>query len=137
MEKNGAGDTLKWVGLGYFPLLGGVMPRGVVALRDWKKGDVIIRIPYEMAVNLGPEGEDPTLPAVALLNDYCAALLYMARPTLLEVPTFDFCRPLMEKTGLEAPISFQMKLWMPYRHRLSWTRLFLAGSAPNDVLNKT
>lgn len=74
MEKNGAGDNLKRVALGYFTLSPDVQLRGVVALRDIKKGDVIIRIPYEMAVNLGPEGEDPTLPGLELLKDYCETL---------------------------------------------------------------
>lgn len=75
MEKNGgAGENLKRVALGYFPLPNGGELRGVVALRDIKKGDVIINIPYEMAVNLGPEGEDPTLPALELLTDYADTL---------------------------------------------------------------
>lgn len=74
MEKNGAGDNLKRVALGYFSLPGGGSLRGVVALRDAKKGDVLVRIPYEMAVNLGPEGEDPTIPGVTLLKDYCQTL---------------------------------------------------------------
>lgn len=74
MELNGAGDNLKRVALGYFTLPNGDELRGVVALRDIKKGDVIIRIPYEMAVNLGPEGEDPTQPGLELLKDYCEAL---------------------------------------------------------------
>jgi hypothetical protein len=42
-----------------------------VALKPIKKGDPIVRIPYELAVNLGQEGSDPTVPAVALLRDYC------------------------------------------------------------------
>jgi hypothetical protein len=71
MEKNGAGDNLKKCALGYFTLPSGFQLRGIVALRDIKKGDVIIRIPYEMAINLGPEGEDPTLPGLELLKDYC------------------------------------------------------------------
>ena len=74
METNGAGDNLKRCALGYFTLSSEFELRGIVALRDIKKGDVIIRIPYEMAVNLGPEGEDPTLPALELLKDYCATL---------------------------------------------------------------
>ena len=74
LEKNGAGDNLKRAALGYFTLPGGAQLRGVVALRDMKKGDVIIRIPYEIAINLGPEGEDPTMPALDLLQQYCNAL---------------------------------------------------------------
>jgi SET domain len=73
LEKSGAGDTLSRCGLGYFPLGedGTTKLRGVVALKDMKKGDPIIRIPYETAINLGPEGADPTGPALALLRVYC------------------------------------------------------------------
>jgi hypothetical protein len=39
-----------------------------------KKGDVMIRIPYELAVNLGQEGADPAGPGVTLLRDYCETL---------------------------------------------------------------
>jgi hypothetical protein len=39
-----------------------------------KKGDMMIRIPYELAVNLGQEGVDPTGPGVTLLRDYCETL---------------------------------------------------------------
>jgi SET domain len=74
LEKGGAGDNWKRCGLGFFDLANGISLRGVVALRDVKKGDVIIRIPYDLAVNLGQEGGDPTLPAVALLKDYCQVL---------------------------------------------------------------
>lgn len=75
MERNGAGDNLKRAGLGYFPLPGGGKIRGIVALKDIKKGDVVIRIPYEAAINLGQEGGDPTKPAVDLLSKYCASLI--------------------------------------------------------------
>jgi len=71
LDKNGAGDNLKRTALGFFLLPSGDKLRGVVALKDIKKGDDIINIPYELAVNLGPEGEDPTLPALELLRDYC------------------------------------------------------------------
>ena len=74
LEKQQAGDNLKRCALGYFPLPNGVSLRGVVAMRDLQKGDVIIRIPYEVAVNLGQEGGDPTLPAVEFLRDYCEVL---------------------------------------------------------------
>jgi hypothetical protein len=74
LEKNGAGDNLKRAALGYFPLEDGMQLRGVVALRDMKKGDVMIRIPYEIAINLGLEGEDPTMPGLDLLKQYCNAL---------------------------------------------------------------
>jgi hypothetical protein len=76
LEQNGAGDNLSRCALGYFPLAAGDAPklRGVVALKDLKKGDNIIRIPYELAINLGPEGADPTGPALALLQAYCQSL---------------------------------------------------------------
>ncbi|KAI2499456.1 hypothetical protein MHU86_15040 [Fragilaria crotonensis] len=74
LEKNGAGDNLKRAALGYFPLPDGTQLRGVVALRDMKKGDVMIRIPYEIAINLGLEGEDPTMPGLSLLKQYCNAM---------------------------------------------------------------
>jgi hypothetical protein len=62
---------LKRTALGFFPLPGSGDLRGVAALKSMKKGDVLIRIPYEVAINLGQEGDDPTLPAVALLEKYC------------------------------------------------------------------
>ena len=91
LEKEGAGDNLRNCALGYFPLPSSFSSstskddkndnnnsppslRGVVAMRDLKKGDIIIRIPYEAAVNLGQEGGDPTLPALKLLRDYCEVL---------------------------------------------------------------
>ena len=78
LQNNGGGGNLKRVGLGYFPLRVGpgsedvVQLRGVIALRDIAKGDPIIDIPYEMALDLGRESADPTLPATALLQKYCA-----------------------------------------------------------------
>lgn len=77
MEQKGAGDNLKRCALGYFPMSDDgdtEMLRGVVAMRDVKKGENIVRIPYEVAVNLGQEGGDPTLPALELLRDYCQVL---------------------------------------------------------------
>jgi SET domain len=74
LEKEQAGDNLKRCALGYFPLPNGASLRGVVAMRDLQKGDVIIRIPYQVAINLGQEGGDPTLPALELLRDYCDVL---------------------------------------------------------------
>jgi hypothetical protein len=74
LETNGAGENLKRCALGKFSLPDGGSLRGVVALKDIKKGDVIIRIPYELAINLGAEGEDPTLPGMTLLKLYCDAL---------------------------------------------------------------
>lgn len=74
IETNQAGDNLKRCALGYFPLPNGISLRGVVAMRDLQKGDVIVRIPYEIAVNLGQEGGDPTLPALDFLRDYCQVL---------------------------------------------------------------
>ena len=84
LEQQGAGDNLKRCALGYFPLPTSLPTndkekaaptlRGVVAMRDLKKGEPIISIPYEAAVNLGQEGGDPTLPALELLRDYCEVL---------------------------------------------------------------
>jgi SET domain len=48
--------------------------RGVVTTRDVPKGNDLISIPYEMAVDLGPEGNDPTIPALLFLKDYCSVL---------------------------------------------------------------
>eukprot|EP00581_Thalassiosira_minuscula_P017553 CAMPEP_0183715402 /NCGR_PEP_ID=MMETSP0737-20130205/9635_1 /TAXON_ID=385413 /ORGANISM="Thalassiosira miniscula, Strain CCMP1093" /LENGTH=472 /DNA_ID=CAMNT_0025944493 /DNA_START=93 /DNA_END=1511 /DNA_ORIENTATION=+ len=78
LQRAGGGSNLKRVGLGYFPLQIGPTPddilqlRGVIALRDIPKGDPIIEIPYEMALDLGRESSDPTLPATTLLQKYCA-----------------------------------------------------------------
>lgn len=78
LERNGGGPNLKRVGLGYFPLQIGpseedvIQLRGVIALRDIKKGDPIIEIPYEVALDLGRESADPTLPATTFLQKYCA-----------------------------------------------------------------
>lgn len=74
LEAGGAGDNLKRCALGYFPLDNDMKLRGVVSLKPIKKGEVIIRIPYELAINLGQEGADPTGPALALLQDYCHVL---------------------------------------------------------------
>ncbi|KAL7438948.1 hypothetical protein ACHAXM_006538 [Skeletonema potamos] len=77
LERNGAEANLKRVGLGYFPLQIGptdediIKLRGVIALRDIPKGEPIIEIPYEMAIDLGRENSDPTLPATSLLQKYC------------------------------------------------------------------
>jgi hypothetical protein len=73
LERGGAGDNLIRCGLGRFPL-GRATLRGVVALRPIKKGETIIRIPYGLATNLGQEGADPTIPALAFLRDYCETL---------------------------------------------------------------
>jgi SET domain len=97
LEKGGARDTVQRTALAYtyttttttnanhhhhndtassssssslpLPLL-----RGVVATRDIPKGNDIIAIPYELALNLGPEGSDPTVPALSFLRDYCTVL---------------------------------------------------------------
>ena len=68
LHKHGAESNLSRVGLGY--TAGGL--RGVVALRDIKKGEVIIDIPYELSIDLGRENSDPTLPATTFLQMYCA-----------------------------------------------------------------
>lgn len=79
LQRNGGEVNLKRVGLGYFPLQIGpnkeedtIQLRGVIALRDIAKGEPIIEIPYEMALDLGRESADPTLPATTLLQKYCA-----------------------------------------------------------------
>uniref|UniRef100_A0A7S1FT81 SET domain-containing protein n=1 Tax=Corethron hystrix TaxID=216773 RepID=A0A7S1FT81_9STRA len=67
-----AAANLRRVALGQFPLPDtDATLRGVVALRDLKKGEEILAVPYEMALDLGREGADPTLPAVALLQEIC------------------------------------------------------------------
>ena len=77
IQRNGGEANLKRVGLGYFPLQIGptendiIQLRGVIALKDISKGEAIIDIPYEMAINLGRESADPTLPATTLLQKYC------------------------------------------------------------------
>ena len=77
IQRNGGELNLKRVGLGYFPLQIGpdkndiIQLRGVIALKDISKGEAIIDIPYEMAINLGRESADPTLPATTLLQKYC------------------------------------------------------------------
>jgi hypothetical protein len=43
-----------------------------MALQDIRKGDPIIEIPYEMALDLGRENADPTLPAMTFLQMYCS-----------------------------------------------------------------
>jgi len=81
LTRNGASSNLKRVGLGRFPLRldetddgHDDVPslRGVIALRDIPKGEPLIEIPYEMALDLGRESSDPTLPAIALLQKYCS-----------------------------------------------------------------
>mmetsp|Transcript_34590 Transcript_34590/g.81543 ORF Transcript_34590/g.81543 Transcript_34590/m.81543 type:complete len:452 (-) Transcript_34590:38-1393(-) len=74
METGSAGDNLSRCAIGSFPISDDFKLRGVTALKPVKKGDAIIRIPYELAVNLGQEGADPTAPAVAFLKDYCETL---------------------------------------------------------------
>lgn len=68
LHKHGAESNLSRVGLGHNA--SGL--RGVVALRDIKKGDIIMDIPYELAIDLGRENSDPTLPATTFLQKYCA-----------------------------------------------------------------
>lgn len=75
LDRGGAGDNLSRCALGYFPIMGeDFQLRGITALKPIKQGDPIIRIPYELAVNLGQEGADPTLPAVEFLRDYCSTM---------------------------------------------------------------
>ena len=68
LHKHGAESNLSRVGLGHNTA--GL--RGVVALRDIKRGDIIMDIPYELAIDLGRENSDPTLPATTFLQKYCA-----------------------------------------------------------------
>ena len=49
--------------------------RGVIALKKIPKGDIIIKIPYEAALKLGIENNDPTLPCSILLQEYCQWIL--------------------------------------------------------------
>ncbi|KAL7471751.1 hypothetical protein ACHAXS_012054 [Conticribra weissflogii] len=88
LSRHGAASNLKRVGLGRFPLPPALGPdhddddhdedndapslRGVIALRDVPKGEPLVEIPYEMAVDLGRENADPTLPALTLLQKYCS-----------------------------------------------------------------
>uniref|UniRef100_A0A7S4AQB4 SET domain-containing protein n=2 Tax=Pseudo-nitzschia australis TaxID=44445 RepID=A0A7S4AQB4_9STRA len=74
MEGGSASDNLSRCAIGSFPLGDDFKLRGIAALKPVKKGDSIIRIPYELAINLGQEGVDPTAPAVAFLKDYCETL---------------------------------------------------------------
>lgn len=73
LDKGAAGDNLSRCGLGYFSLDNDSDSklRGVIALKELKKGETIIRIPFELAINLGQEGADPTLPALNFLRQYC------------------------------------------------------------------
>ena len=74
MEAGDAGDNLNRCAIGNFPISDDFKLRGVAALKPVKKGDPIIRIPYELAINLGQEGADPSVPAVTFLKDYCETL---------------------------------------------------------------
>ncbi len=74
IEAGDAGDNLKRCAIGNFPISDDFKLRGVAALKPVKKGDAIIRIPYELAINLGQEGADPSVPAVVFLKDYCETL---------------------------------------------------------------
>ena len=78
LDGGGAGDNLNRCAIGSFPIDDDFKLRGVAALKPVKKGDAIIRIPYELAINLGQEGTDPTVPAVTFLKDYCETLLPIA-----------------------------------------------------------
>lgn len=72
IAANGGESNLKRVGLGEFPLPGTDSNiRGVVALQDIRKGEPIIEIPYEMALDFGRQSVDPTLPATSFLQMYC------------------------------------------------------------------
>jgi hypothetical protein len=49
--------------------------RGVIATRDIPKGQDIIHIPYERAIRLGLESQDPTIPAMEFLQDYYETIM--------------------------------------------------------------
>jgi SET domain len=75
LSQKDAGDNLARCALGYFPLEGAdVKLRGVVAMKDIKKGETLIRIPYEASINLGQEGADPSIPALNFLREYCQVM---------------------------------------------------------------
>lgn len=44
-----------------------------MTLKPIQKGEEILSIPYELALNLGREGNDPTLPAYTLLQELCCS----------------------------------------------------------------
>ncbi|OEU16495.1 SET domain-containing protein [Fragilariopsis cylindrus CCMP1102] len=89
MEEGGAGDNFSRCVIGNLPLNNEIKIRGIVALKPIKKGDTIIRIPYEQAVNFGQEGSDPTLPAVAFLKDYCETLASSSSSSTDEVDAIE------------------------------------------------
>jgi hypothetical protein len=66
-------NNLKRTSLAYFDNNNNTSLRGIVALKDLKKGDDLIHIPYQRAINFGPQGADPTLAAVQLLTLYCSS----------------------------------------------------------------
>jgi len=82
MEEGGAGDNFQRCAIANLPLRldddNDTEIRGIAALKPIQKGDNIIRIPYELAENLGEEGTDPTIPAVSFLKNYCETLLASA-----------------------------------------------------------
>jgi len=81
VEEGSAGDNFSRCAIGNLPLgldNNYIKIRGIAALKPVKKGDNIIRIPYELAVNLGEEGTDPTIPAVVFLKDYCETLVSLS-----------------------------------------------------------
>jgi hypothetical protein len=49
--------------------------RGVIATRNIAKGQDIIDIPYDRAINLGLESQDPTIPAMQFLKDYYKTIM--------------------------------------------------------------
>ena len=107
LERNGAAANLKRVGLGYFPLQIGptdIQLRGVIALRDIPKGEAIIEIPYEMAIDLGRENSDPTLPATSLLQKYVIVTVLLL--TKKEVTTLLCFRSICPMTASVQLISF-------------------------------
>lgn len=93
IEEYGAGDNIKRVGLAYIPLPTSnkeeektpIKMRGAIALKPIKKDDVIFSIPYELALSLGREGNDPTIPAVNLLQNYlCKRMVVGISTTIID-----------------------------------------------------
>eukprot|EP00814_Leptocylindrus_danicus_P017232 CAMPEP_0116021726 /NCGR_PEP_ID=MMETSP0321-20121206/10563_1 /TAXON_ID=163516 /ORGANISM="Leptocylindrus danicus var. danicus, Strain B650" /LENGTH=344 /DNA_ID=CAMNT_0003492661 /DNA_START=289 /DNA_END=1323 /DNA_ORIENTATION=+ len=66
-----AAANLKRVAIGLCEVAPGIAIRGVVTLKPIAKGEEILCIPYELALNLGREGNDPTLPAYTLQQEIC------------------------------------------------------------------
>lgn len=96
LDSQGAGDNLKRTSLGFLELADGFQLRGVITTRDIKAKEAIIDIPAPLALNLGPEGNDPTVPAIEFLRQYTEVL----RENDLSNPLLHYFRML---PGLDCP----------------------------------